>query len=325
MNIKIYFLFIPLILIFFNGFSSNKRCDVKKYYYFINLAELNIIDSNYIDAKNNYKIAFNNKYPNGKDLYNAFLVDYYLKDTLGTKEYINKLAKSGMQKNYFADSISDEMYYKLIFKDYDSIYSLGYQNRNVEGINFWDSILIKDQIIRNENINPFDMKKADTEIKFSVLKFLKENDVSFEKIGFWTQNSSPDNQLYPLFLQCWHNKLEDDELDDVYLKLCLKGDLNIIDLLAVYFGGSIYNINPQNTNKYLLNIWNFDSLSSDKINSINELRKSIFIENLIDYKKKFYYQLKHQPRFSPIERNMFIFFNPFQIPDETLLGSKMYK
>ncbi len=61
--------------------ARTDRGKVKAYYQWVNKAELALIRHDFKAASGSYRTAFKLKYPNGKDLYNAFQAAFYEEDS----------------------------------------------------------------------------------------------------------------------------------------------------------------------------------------------------------------------------------------------------
>jgi hypothetical protein len=311
-----YFLFTSFNLAAFTKIKGKNG--LFNYYNLINDAELNIIDSNLTAAKLIYKEAFKIKEPFGKDLYNAFLVSYYSNDTFEAKKYVNMLAFKGFNKFDFCDTIENKEYYNFVFSKFDYYYSKGFKLVDKSLIKFWDSVLFRDQLYRNNNFIGVNYDSVNNKEIKNYIKRTKP--LSSVSLGFWTKNSSPYIENFPLFIHLWHVKRQEpiSELENIYLNYCNKGILPIFDLTAIYLGKAENSWNDSLANMLFLKIWDLNKIKSDEIKKIDIVREKYYLNRLYDYYKKYFYQQNHQIRFGITERNMYVFLNPFQVNDENI-------
>ena len=235
-----------------------------------------------------------------------------MKDTNQAITHFNELARKGMKKADFEDTLTNYSFYKFIAKDFDSIYNASKLNDDTNGINFWRDVHDLDQMARN-GMHSHEQEILDKRNSDNIVKYLEKHSLSFKDNGFWLKHSKPSQQNLALFLNAWHSKIKNDKLDTLLLELCLKGEFPLTDLTAIYLGGAQYGYNKYNCEKYFLKIWNYDKLSQQEIEGINQVREEIYLEPLLDYKRKYEFQLMHLKRFGIRERNMFLFLNSFQL------------
>ena len=286
---------------------------VRKYYAHINSAELNIIDTNYDMALLEYQTAFNLKYPNGKDLYNAFVASYYLKDTANAYRYYNWLAYHGMKRGYFSDSTSNPDFYKFVTASHDSSGAAGYAKLDVGAVEFWD---IVDEFTRkyrtytpeyfmNKEVFKEKAKEMDALNRENIIGFIESGGkYGFEEIGFWTKNSGPHVGNSPFYNHIYHTKSYDNNLLDTYKELCLKGKLDLMDFISIHARSFKATVFAKN---YGLRLYNQD-LDKEDTRDIDRLRKKMYLSPLSDYYKRKKFDNWHKMSSGIWERNMFIFF-----------------
>lgn len=126
------------------------REKVRQYYDHIYKAESLIINQHLDSALENYEAAFQLKYPNGQDLYNAFLTAFYTNHRATAKSMMNELAFKGFSKGGFADSFSNPELYNYVMTQHDSFYNIGKNSEMFRLSLLFDTIMVKDQEIRNK-------------------------------------------------------------------------------------------------------------------------------------------------------------------------------
>jgi hypothetical protein len=142
-------------------FASNHLPDsIKRYYYFVNLAEISLIDSLYDQATLYYDSAFSQKnYPFAADKYNAAVCHVYLRQYEQSFPLFKEIIQKGygisalMGKNVFEDFFSSQ--WGLALKDYSENIELTF-NRDLRRT--IDSLFYMDQFFRKnrEFGNPYD-------------------------------------------------------------------------------------------------------------------------------------------------------------------------
>ncbi|MFN8430182.1 MAG: hypothetical protein U0V04_09400 [Spirosomataceae bacterium] len=122
--------FTVIFLLFFNVARGQYK-DRESYFYEINKAELNIAEENYSDAFYYYSRAFNySKSPFLRDLYNATVCKFFLKDFDGAKVLLFKMAKKGVKKEVLEEKgIFDISGYNNEWRDFAPIYDQFYEER----------------------------------------------------------------------------------------------------------------------------------------------------------------------------------------------------
>jgi hypothetical protein len=316
------FLLLPL-----RSQAKTDRIKVKEYYKYINCAELAIIDSNYEAAGNYYHTAFTFKYPNGKDLYNAFLIAYYRTDSLSAKKYFNELAYKGMSKSTFLDTLANYPFYHFISAQYDSCYYAGSKSKMALLGAILIDIFKSDQLVRQkslenpEGLDEDDIRKMEITDSLNVARLKKYiltyGFPSFEQKGFWDGSSV--GMEGPLWYVLWHNRPYATTIDSLAKEAVLDGSFRPDD-----WGSIIMARLDADSYNYHMKLWK--PLPSEKeVSAINKSRSTIYLEALEDYHKKFDATQKNVERarsefnpnlYSPNRQyeRLFIFLNPFLVP-----------
>ena len=124
------------------------REKVRQYYDHIYQAESFILKQDLNSALENYEDAFQLKYPNKQDLYNAFLTAFYSNHSTTSKSMMNELAYKGISKSYFKDSLSNPKLFHFVMSEHDSFYNIGKNSEMYRLSSLLDTIMKKDQEIR---------------------------------------------------------------------------------------------------------------------------------------------------------------------------------
>jgi hypothetical protein len=315
----IFFLKVVLLLVISNvSISSpkNKLKNIREYYRLINDAELLVIDSNYLEAKQKYINSFQLNCPFAKDIYNAFLCSYYTKDSTCALKFINNLAYHGFKKFYFFDSLYDPIFYKYIFKDFDSCYNVGFKNANHKMIQFIDSILFDD---RNARLSPNYLNliaKVDSVNIDKLISFIKCNGwPNYNKIGLWCYESNPIMDNFPFLLILHHNRRNTDKYDKLLLSEIKVGNMRSDHFAAIIFHRNSFIEKYFIDYNLFLNIWQMGVLNTKERSIVNVNRKNMYMVNLINYSKKFQFQYINNINWGAnFQKSSFRFLNYFLIP-----------
>lgn len=272
--------------------STSKPVDtqqVRKYYQKTTRAELAII-YNYLDsAAHYYQQAFNLKYPNGRDLYNAALVAYYRKDSALAITYFHTLAYKGLYKTFFKDSVSHPELYHSIMRDYDSLFHAGNSNERTKALNkFWVKIHKRDQrsrllMAQTDQSDTTKMKRLydqmvkDDSINMVEIKaYIETNGFpSFEQSGFH-QLGSPDG-FSALDLALWHWRPRATPIDNLILKAIKDGNFPPEEWASIVMARD---------DKYQTQFFKSgNQLLQADTQTIDKLRNEIYLPKLSDYQK----------------------------------------
>jgi hypothetical protein len=303
--------------------------NISLYYAAINKAELAIISENYLRAKSFYEIAFANKFPNGKDLYNAFLTSYYTKDTSKSIQYLKDLAFAGLRRDFFIDTQSNYNFYSQILArvNYDSCMTAGLRSVNKVLIQKLDSLLILDQTIRKGGDRSKKLLEGDLLNVAHLAKIVKEFGwPSFEEIGFWTNGSSPFVENPAFGYVMWHNRFNTDSFDKLAIEAVKSGKMRPDEWGEIVLGRKMFNMGLYDHYNYHMNIWSPAKLSEANKEVINKERAKVFLDNLEDYFEKFSYQSTYNVRFGNNQmKSMFIFLKGTLVPTpDQILNPNLY-
>ena len=298
---KLYFQLLSVILCTYVNIASSKPTSsndsIRLYYELVNKAELAIVDSAYNVAFSCYEQARKYKWLNADDLYNASVVAYLSEDTLSSIYYFNTLASYGLKKSDLEDrqwvsEIKNEPFYKHVTIDYDSIWL--FNKNNSSKVKFGKMMIpffIKDQNVRDlicdENGLPIapapenpNREISDHENAIEMVKYINKNGFpSFNQTGFFDNLKTSDASGTYWYL--WWHRCPDKTLLNVSLKAVLSGEFPPDD-----YALSI-DVCLLNNEKRTYHAVPDSSYSVDLLKVIDEKRKSIYLEPLSDYKRKF--------------------------------------
>lgn len=296
----------------FYSWGRAERETVREYYVFINKAELAILDTKYQLAGQYYKNAFLLKYPNGKDLYNAFVTAFYNRDTTFAIRYLNDLAYHGLIEGYIHDSVTNCDFYKYIATAYDSCYHAGAESFMPVLGKRLHNIFEDDKKVRTDDVSPEHMKQVmhvDSMNRMEMKQYIEENGFpSFEQKGFWDE-SSP-SLPGPLLYILWHARFDPTVLDTSIQQALWNGDLGNDDWASTMMERegiqSLYHIK----------LWEDEglNLSPAETERINKNRAVMYLESLEDYRKKYAYMKKKLSERDLTKRAPFVLLVHFLIP-----------
>lgn len=258
--------------------AQTDRKLVLGYYQTINKAELAIVDRDYRSAQELYRNAFNYKYPNGRDLYNAFVVAYGLKDSAEAKFYLEWLS----YKYYHFRCDTSDAFNKYLSQNIDSFQDAGRTEKMKITVNFYQDIFMEDQRVRNEQ--PDDNlanHKVDSLNTKKIIAHIREYGFpSFKNVGFYSSMGSPfNNGMY--WLEIWHQRPGKTDLDSMAEAAVLQGDFSPVDWATILSMREGKDKDP-----YHMLVSNDEKLTAQQIREIDKKRASIYLESLADYKKK---------------------------------------
>lgn len=290
-----YLLITVLLLSCYVSPAQNRKTNIRAYYSLVNQAELSILDSNFDKANEYYKKAFKLNPANDKDIFNAEVVSYLHKDTLFARDNLNKLAYYGMKKmvfegSFWGASIINDSFYIFISKDYDSIY----HQREKSGMAAYGKQLAafyeRDQSVRGRHSkhSKEEAKKSDLENILSFKTFINKNGFpSFEKTGFFDEGGFSVQMFGTFYLVLWHTRPFKTPLDKIMHNAVINGEFRP-DKYAYIIDHRI----GEDNNRYSMIFEGQKEITKEREIAIDEKRKTIYLEPLADFKKKFNYSLK---------------------------------
>lgn len=313
--------------------AQTKNAQIKAYYYCIQKAEMNIVYHRYEDAGQFYRKAFELKYPNDKDLYNAFLISYYTHDSAKAVQYANELAYKGLSKTYFLDSVFDYGFYKYVYIGYDSCFQKGKENPVFQK---WSRLLTQliadDQKVRGAISNESDtmgfikMGMIDSANRIKLKEYIMADGFpDFDRVGFWG-GSDPFINPNIVFFLAWHNRYIASSLDSLIEEAVQNGDFRPDEWATI-----LSERENDSISKYHMEIWHDKRPPSVKdIKQINKDRASLYLEDYDSYKRNWTFAKENYNRsrtdynpnlYPPNEsvREQFIFYNPFLLPSDRLI------
>lgn len=306
---KNFFLFLAMLGSLSSFAQNSKQSNPAKYYAFKNKAELQIIDSFYQEALKNYKLAFENKYPNVRDLYNAFIVAYLVKDSISAKSYMDTMVIQGQlkdkfEKGRFGEIIKEEPLYNWLMQDYVAMHELSTKRPQKVLAEAYNKILEKDQQMRIGMTAP-------TQAQIKQLIAMDSNNVrealvlinsygfpSYQKVGLH-ENVTEGYAGSPntMWLLMWHTRGANHTLNEPVKKAVLEGTFPPDDYAII--------IDMQNKTSHYFEVlprkkdsegrFIFEELLDES--QINERRATIFLEPISEFKRKMEYVQNVDKRF----------------------------
>jgi len=298
-----FFAFLLFLLItgWVNGQDVFDR-EASKYYLQKNKAELAIMNGQYDIALVAYKVAFRAKFPNERDIYNAFHVAFIVRDSSAAKEYLDIIFLHGQQKEKyeltpFGSLIATEDFYKWCSRSYDSLYKIAQNSKMPLLAAILDTIFVRDQSLRKEvkdkmrNGEKVDLRTTDSLNLVEIEKFI-------ERYGF------PNYELLGIFEQCkggypgafstidlllWHTRhsfrILNRRLTEASLSGLLPPEEYTFYMDAQQDKESYYSILPRDGQSGAVSL---DSLKG--LENIDDRRRSVMACKLSDYVSKFHHQ-----------------------------------
>lgn len=307
---KKLFLLLPLLFCFLQGTSRGKPADsIGNYYANKYAAELAIVDSNLPRALSLYEKAFSCKRPHEKDLYNAFIVSCYLKDSLHAKTYFDQLAYLGLTRWSITDDLRqdglDTFFMQKISMDYGKIHAESKAADFIKHAQVMDSFYAFDQGIRQYATNTYGqiegLKKFNDSIVTTdsinirrMLQYVQENGFpDIYQTGFYAGNYIHISSYPMFFLLLRHirampyTRINKSEIMTVAKRAVLSGQFDPRDYAFVYD-------ESEGTNKYGMILktslfedkLGYEPLEPAKLREINQARKAIYLEPMDEYIRK---------------------------------------
>ncbi len=297
MKIRLRFFVLVALLNCFYVAGNATHKTVPLYYHYINKAELAIVDSAFLEALIYYSEAFTFKFPNDKDLENAFIIACIQKDTQLARKFINQLALQGWAfynvsgHGHSYPPYLDTNFVKSINQDCDSLFQIAKRSLPVN-MRYWSILYEEDQRVRNTGdvndpiIRSIARATDSLNMLFSLLLIQDRGFPSFEKTGYFFDDSGQvTNIAYSsFFLLYWHQRgASVSVIDSVVLQAVATGDFRP-DLWMVcnkYRSGAkhLYGLDFEKEN-----------YTNEEIARINDNRKSRMLEPFPDFVKKAKYQ-----------------------------------
>lgn len=285
-------LFVGLYSFELNAQPRKERIRVRQYYDLINEAELMLIDSNYNKALAIYKSAFSKKFPNDKDLYNAFILSYFTRSEVLCRKYLLQLAFLGMDRSLFPDTTQDPKFHKLISSGFDSSYNAGGKSKIFTYAMQLREIGKEDQVVRKEvaqnpklkNDRDFQgrLKRSDSIILSQITQFILKNGFpSFERKGFW-DGSSPNNPSI-IFWIIYHQRPNSTSIDKMVYKAVLDGDYRPDEWATL-----ISYRDDERDYCYNIRFWKPLSTVVKDSSAVEASRSIIYLEPINDFKRKWH-------------------------------------
>lgn len=282
-----------------------------------NEAERCIVDSNYAGALANYKQAFQNKIPNQRDLYNAFVLAYLMVDSTALKSFYKLMVLQGQTNQRlsilrFGKTYKETALYQWVTKDYDSLRAIALQGPVPRYARVMDSIFDADQAVRTNYI-----KMSQDDIKLMVardsanLDFLnswirREGFPGYQRVGLF--DKAPEGWVHSnsaIFFVLWHTRNLSTVLDALMLQAVQTGEFPPEDYAVIMdgrTGNNKYYSRPPKT--VVAGEVVFDHIPEAQEREIDIERANIFLCSLKDYKRELEFQNKNK---------LFYFFSGMQL------------
>lgn len=280
--------------------------NVRRYYDNVHKAELAIVDSQLDRALLSYQAAFSEMYPQPRDVYNAFVVAYILKDSIKAKDCFNTLIEMGVRKEkleilpFFEKAKDDYLYLSFVSKWHEYFEMKYYMSSRPHTAHILDSVMTVDQFYRIYKSDAASISKDKRNIEFLIL-FSKEHGFP----GFTQSGTRLLNMELPIYegnlsLIFWHSRGNISPLDSIMTKAVIKGEYDPINYAmtmdtkgAGYYQLLIEPNNPLKKNDQLDNILK----SREKLEALNKKRAEIYLDPLQDYLRKMNFFYTHENYF----------------------------
>jgi len=148
--------FIMCLMIHYKSNAFQLPDSVANYYALRNNAEKVIVSWDFKTAVDIYTSAFDYKYPNERDAYNAFRAALLTKDSISARRFLNIITINGqarekLENTPFIKSIKNTPLYQYVSKDYDSLYPKRLSGERAKAVELLGSIYTIDQKVRTQN------------------------------------------------------------------------------------------------------------------------------------------------------------------------------
>lgn len=313
-------LFLSIICSYFillnsNGvMSQTTQENIHSYYKFIYLSENEILNENLIKSDSLYSIAFKYSYPRSKDLYNAFLVSYYLNDSTKSLIYAKELVVNGFNSSNLCDSLINPKLCKILqFNLQQSIFKIN-KSCDTNFNKFCEDLFNDDQKGRTESGNSETQQLIDFRNFQQLKQFIISNEYpTFKTYGFCNKFANP-LSICPIFeIILWHNRFTlDNEFIELLTQNLLNGKIQPNEFIKISIAHNptsiIYGLKP----------WKIITMSESQKILINQKREMMLLDDLEDYYNKYQYHLKNK-------FDKFLFMDPILITNnEQIINSGFY-
>jgi hypothetical protein len=265
---------------------------VLKYYHFKNVAELAILDSNYREANENYKLAFQYKKPNLLDVCNAFFVAYEVEDSNQCQSTFTDLVLHGVRGNFlnlaYIKSVREQPRFINIYSRYDSLTALENKIVNWDYIKLLNSLYHYDQDYREQHKSPDSIVARDlnniNEIKNAMAKY---GYPCYENVGMYEDSYEGWPQYFSTtWLILLHTRHLSQDLNKLLLQALNSGQMAPDDYAAIID----MQEKEQKYHTFLKKKINTDSTVSlvlpENYQIVDERRRKIGLADLALHKRK---------------------------------------
>jgi len=299
-----FFLFFGLLTAA-KGFNQR----VAQYYLSKNKAELSIVNGHYGDALKQYKHAFRLHAPLARDLFNAFVVAYYEKDTAAAQSYYNGLVLHGYEKRYFeglagyndfVTQILKDPFYAYLSRPYDSLLAVLKRSDLPVKAAILDSIMEIDQNTRlrgyEDGMNRKSYRDSLAETDHIAIRALigycrQYGFPGFDQVGLCEKRVKQPMNLGTFYSVFWHQRGHNKTLDAIARTAVMNGAFEAQDyaVIADQYNNRYDTVLPEN---YASLGFRLPAGAPIDEVRVNRDRAAIYLESLADYRKKMAFQKK---------------------------------
>jgi|GEM_PF-846790 len=311
---RIAFLFISFLFLCVVGVFGSKYAtaiglsdSAKNYYSLRNAAERDVINMDFKSALDKYQAAFLYKYPNERDIYNAFRTAVLIQDSVRAKEYFNIITINGQSREKFENTpfikkIKGSSLYRFASQDYDSLYPRILPDEKLAYIKALDSIYFMDQAIRKDNVLTGEEKIQSVKTTDSInaallIKLIKTFGYpTYQRVGIFEKfkyGFGPgDGTIDLVFWHIWRTGNFCKDLNEVVADAVAKGDC-VPEDYAFYMDGQsekkiYYSVLPKDVNG------DFSTDEITEIGAVNQFRKDVGLYPLSELKARIEFHKDHK-------------------------------
>jgi len=283
---------------------------IANYYTLRNNAERKILSRDFRSAVEMYTSALEYKYPNERDVYNAFRAALLTNDSVLGRKFFNIITANGqtrekLENTPFVKSIKNTTFYQYISMDYDSIYPKKLSVQKTIMISLLDSIYRIDQDGRTKNPVVGDERKksirnADSIAVALMINLIKEYGFpSYQRVGIFENIKygfgAGESTLDLIFWHMWRSGKSSSELSELAYNALIDGDLPPEDY-AFYIDGQ----RKEKIYYAMLSRTDADDYTLEGIFDIAEIdkrREGIGLYSLSEFRNRltFFRETKEQP------------------------------
>jgi hypothetical protein len=251
--------------------------------------------------------AFNYKAPNDKDLYNSFLLSYYIGQPSPCKRYFCELVSKGLDRRRIpTDSNLHPELWTWVSSHYDSVKFASKRKYRPEQIIYSN---LK-QIDYNVRIDDFPRNKAHIidSLNFNILHELLKiyGYPSFSEYGYSIGALGAVMYDEDIFLLIHHSLGLSKMFDSVMLDGVMSGNMRP-DMWAGHMLQANFSKFPSKADSLGLKVWEKRKLTDDEKKLINITRDKYFLEPIDDYIEKYRFTQNRTSRLGMSDTERFHF------------------